>query len=54
MIDDPNEWWKKPKILAALLRFWSMPEAFKRREGLYPPAFGPERTRMLAMLNLAT
>ncbi len=53
MIDDPNEWLKKPSTLAGLMRFWAMPEKAKRARGFYPPKFGPERSQMLSKLNLA-
>ena len=53
MIDDPNEWWKRPATVAGLMRFWAMPEAVKRARGFYPPKFGPERAEMFAKLNLA-
>jgi hypothetical protein len=53
MIDDPNDWLKKPATLAGLMRFWAMPEKTKRARGFYPPKFGPERAQMLSKLNLA-
>jgi len=53
MIDDPNEWLKKPATLAGLMRFWAMPEKTKRARGFYPPKFGPERAQILSKLNLA-
>jgi flavin-dependent dehydrogenase len=53
MIDDPNEWWKKPGTVARLLGFWATPERIKRARGFYPPKFGPERAEMLTLLKLA-
>lgn len=52
MIDDPNEWWKRPEIVARLLGFWAVPEKMKRARGYYPPKFGPERAEMLSKLAL--
>ncbi|MBV9991997.1 MAG: FAD-dependent oxidoreductase [Alphaproteobacteria bacterium] len=52
MIDDPNEWWKKPGTVARLLGFWATPERIKRERGFYPPKFGPERAEMLERLQL--
>jgi 2-polyprenyl-6-methoxyphenol hydroxylase-like FAD-dependent oxidoreductase len=53
MIDDPTAWLKKPSTLAAIMRYWAMPEKAKRARGFYPPKFGPERAQMLSKLNLA-
>jgi 2-polyprenyl-6-methoxyphenol hydroxylase-like FAD-dependent oxidoreductase len=53
MIDDPNEWWKRPDIVAKLMAFWATPERLKRARGFYPPKFGPERAEMFAHLKLA-
>jgi len=53
MIDDPNEWWKRPATVARLLGFWAMPKGIKRARGFYPPKFGPERAEMIAKLKLA-
>lgn len=53
MIDDPNEWWRRPDIVARLLGFWATPERVKRARGFYPPKFGPARAEMIARLKLA-
>jgi 2-polyprenyl-6-methoxyphenol hydroxylase-like FAD-dependent oxidoreductase len=53
MIDDPNDWWKRPEMVARLLGFWALPERYKRARGFYPPKFGPERAEMISKLNLA-
>ncbi|MEI9929191.1 MAG: hypothetical protein WDM89_01140 [Rhizomicrobium sp.] len=53
MIDDPNDWLKKPSAIAGVMRYWAMPEKAKRARGFYPPKFGPDRAQMLAKLNLA-
>jgi 2-polyprenyl-6-methoxyphenol hydroxylase-like FAD-dependent oxidoreductase len=53
MIDDPNEWWKRPDVVARLMAFWAMPKSLKRARGFYPPKFGPERAEMIAKLKLA-
>jgi 2-polyprenyl-6-methoxyphenol hydroxylase-like FAD-dependent oxidoreductase len=53
MIDDPNDWWKRPDMVARLLGIWALPKSYKRARGFYPPKFGPERAEMISKLNLA-
>jgi 2-polyprenyl-6-methoxyphenol hydroxylase-like FAD-dependent oxidoreductase len=53
MIDDPNDWWKRPDMVARLIGFWALPKGYKRARGFYPPKFGPERAEMISKLNLA-
>ncbi len=53
MIDDPDDWWKRPEMVARLLGIWALPERYKRARGFYPPKFGPERAEMISKLNLA-
>ena len=53
MIDDPNDWWKRPDMVARLIGFWAVPEKYKRARGFYPPKFGPERAEMISKLKLA-
>jgi len=52
MIDDPNDWWKRPDVVAKLMTIWATPKAWKRARGFYPPKFGPERAEMFAKLEL--
>jgi 2-polyprenyl-6-methoxyphenol hydroxylase-like FAD-dependent oxidoreductase len=53
MIDDPNDWWKRPDMVARLIGFWAAPKKYKRARGFYPPKFGPERAEMISKLKLA-
>ncbi len=53
MIDDPDDWWKQPQVVAGLMRIWAMPKLLKQACGYYPPRFGPDRAEMFAKLDLA-
>ena len=53
MIEDPNEWLKRPSLLAKIMAVWAMPKSAKLARGYYPSRVGPTRAEMFAKLAIA-
>ena len=53
MLDEPATLFKRPAIVARILRVWAMPKARKRALDYYIPPLGPERGEMLSRLGIA-
>jgi 2-polyprenyl-6-methoxyphenol hydroxylase-like FAD-dependent oxidoreductase len=53
MLDEPATLFKRPALIARILRIWAMPKARKRALDYYVPPLGPERGEMLSRLGLA-
>ena len=53
MLEEPETVFKRPAIVARILRIWVMPKAKKEALDYYMPKLGPERAEMFAALGLA-
>ncbi len=50
MLATPTAWLTQPTVVARVLAMWLTPK--RRKQSLYPPKLGPERSEMLAALGL--
>jgi 2-polyprenyl-6-methoxyphenol hydroxylase-like FAD-dependent oxidoreductase len=53
MLEEPEMVFKRPAVVARILRIWAMPKSRKQALDYYVPKLGPERAEMLAHLGLA-
>jgi 2-polyprenyl-6-methoxyphenol hydroxylase-like FAD-dependent oxidoreductase len=50
MLEHPNAWFRKPRNLAKILRYWARGK--RRNAAAYPPTAGPDRATMMGALGL--
>jgi 2-polyprenyl-6-methoxyphenol hydroxylase-like FAD-dependent oxidoreductase len=53
MLDEPATLFRRPAVIARILRVWAMPKTKKQARDYYIPPLGPERGEMLSRFGIA-